>query len=90
LCGVALSLPIATNPVREFNPLEVIGVHICNSSKAYLIGNQRPVGFTIQMDGQCGKKHFATLDDAKRAAFDVIEDRRAEKYLRQLRKRNSL
>jgi hypothetical protein len=41
-----------------------------------------PEGFRIWMNDRKGKKLFLTLEDAKKAAFDVIENGEAEEYLR--------
>jgi hypothetical protein len=41
-----------------------------------------PEGFQIQMDDHKGKKLFPTAEDAKKAAFDVIESGKAEEFLR--------
>jgi hypothetical protein len=41
-----------------------------------------PEGFQIQMNDQKGKKLFPTAEEAKKAAFDVIESGKAEEYFR--------
>lgn len=41
-----------------------------------------PGGYQIQMNGCCGKQRFQSIEAAKKAAFEVIENGRAEVYLR--------
>jgi hypothetical protein len=40
------------------------------------------LGFKIRMNGRLGKKSFVTLEEAKKATFELIENGTAEKYLK--------
>lgn len=48
-----------------------------------------PEGFHIYMDGYKGKKVFATVEPAKAAVFDVIENGQAERFLLQRKRKSS-